>query len=435
TPQDVGATNWDQVQPLGRSKAVDLPSRRLFYWTVRFLSWDSARHFANATRALQKASYPDLPVFVDLRVEQIYSPLPGGADAADAATGGPDWLEFGRLRGVSMLWHDFSNAHAAASSLVSAKLRSAADKGGVQFGGYISLGGNRQDDAVRNILTVIGNGGKGLFYWIGPTEHFTYKAYTENPSELAGIAEADRMIGQAEDLLWPGKEPRAQVAILAPRSAELWNHERSSIPGYTTEVSNLYRALESANIPVDFVEEDDLSPKRLDSYKVLYVTEPNIPVEFQSGLAAWVQGGGTLAMSKGAGGSDRYNEPCDILSKSLVSPGHGQVVHFTWLPGTYSADIRDAMLSPMYTARVEPPVKADVAMIETPLLLSAKGAAITVLNWSGKVQKQVTVTAQVPFTVKSVESVEQGKLAFTQSQRGITCRLPLATADIILLTP
>ena len=37
------------------------------------------------------------------------------------------------------------------------------------------------------------------------------------------MAEGHRMIGVAEDLLWAGKKPRAQVAILSPRSAQMWD--------------------------------------------------------------------------------------------------------------------------------------------------------------------------------------------------------------------
>ena len=65
------------------------------------------------------------------------------------------------------------------------------------------------------------------------------------------------------------------------------------------------------------MEEDDLSLKGLAAYKVLYVTEPNIPVEFQKGLLEWVQKGGTVVTVTGAGAADRYDDPCDVLSKGL----------------------------------------------------------------------------------------------------------------------
>ena len=448
TPLDVGATGWEQVLPLGRSRAVDLPSRRLFYWTMRFFAWDCAHHFANVTHALEKATYLNLPVFANtLPIGPFYhagtaGAVPphgttGGGTDADAATGGPDLFEFGRLRGSTLLWGRFGGAQPAESSSLCAQLHCAAEKGGVQFGGAITTAGtgDLHDGVLRNILTVVGSGGKGLLYSIGPTEHFTYNAYRENPTALAGVADAHRMIGKAEDLLWPGKRPRAQVAILAPRSAELWNTATISAPVYLTEAFNLYRVLQRANVPADFVEEDDLSPAGLAPYRVLYVTEPNIPAECQKGLSAWVQNGGTLAMSLGAGTFDRYNDPCTILTDGLVNTGKGQVVRFAWKPGAFSEVIRDEMFAPVQAAKVILPVILDRPMIETPILLSEKGTAVTLLNWTGQAQKGVRLIVQVPFNVKSVESIEQGILAFNQTKQGITCVLPLGVADIVLLKP
>ena len=93
TPRDVGAANWEAVLPIGRSKATDLPSRRLFYWTARFFAWDSARHFANVTRAMEKAGYPNMPVYLNWNnfSSRLYTPGPFGNNphktSPDAATG------------------------------------------------------------------------------------------------------------------------------------------------------------------------------------------------------------------------------------------------------------------------------------------------------------------------------------------------------------
>src|SRR5258706_15756073 len=66
-PTDVGAGEWSAVLPVDRSEAAasgaTLTKRRLFYWTMRFFAWDSSRHFANCTRALEKAFYPGMPIF------------------------------------------------------------------------------------------------------------------------------------------------------------------------------------------------------------------------------------------------------------------------------------------------------------------------------------------------------------------------------------
>jgi len=547
-PQDVGAEKWDDVQPIGRSKVMDaadgtpapLAARRLFYWTMRFFAWDSSRHFAISTRALEEAFYPNIPIFTNFNFfsGRLYVPGPvannGAKDSTDAAMGGHDWLEFGRMRGSTMLWTEdwFGDGQAPQWSFYSAKLRCAAQKGGVEFGGYVipRTAGQRQDGIVQKILTVIGNGGKGLEYFVfGPEYNFPGNCYSENVKVLPQMAEAHAMIGTAEDVLWPGRVPQPEVAILSPRSAEMWDCKNVPIPNniiydatntnlnartvdYMAEVFNLYTALQHANIRADIVEEDDLSPARLAPYKVLYVTEPNIPAEFQQGLLEWVKGGGTLVMVSGAGAYDRYNDPCDILSKGIgiaeaprermiianlaavaeackgtyqgaaftiygpcgtfLTPpaegviascadgtpavvqravGQGMVYHFTWMPGLsyvksqtgntnglpsgFSTTIRDMITAPVKAAKVASQVTVNQPMIETPLLLSEKGAAVTLLNWTGTDQQKLTLYARVPFKAAAVTSVKQGRLKFTQTDGVVNCTLPLDEADIVMIKP
>jgi Beta-galactosidase trimerisation domain len=125
------------------------------------------------------------------------------------------------------------------------------------------------------------------------------------------------------------------VAILAPRSAEVWDvldlpeaaHNSAIIydatngnlnahtVGYMAEVFDLYLALQHANIPADFVDEDDLTSGVLSPFKVLYVTEPDIPIEGQRGISQWVRQGGTLVMVSGAGAKDRYDEDSPELER------------------------------------------------------------------------------------------------------------------------
>ncbi len=82
-------------------------------------------------------------------------------------------------------------------------------------------------------------------------------------------------------------------------------------------------------------------------------------------------------------------------------------------------------------------MRLSTPMIEAPLLLSAKGAAVTLLNWTGAAQQNLNVTVKVPFAVGSISSVQQGKLTFKQSAPGqVTVTLPsLDAADILMLRP
>src|SRR5262249_54476137 len=155
-----------------------------------------------------------------------------------------------------------------------AKLHSAGRASGVPFGGYVvgRTAGDRDAGILQKVLTLIGSGGKGLnYYTFGPEYNFPGNCYSERAGLLRKIAEANRMLGAAEDLLWPGRRVPAQVAILMPRSAQPWDARDVPLPmmiqdatnnqlnrqtvDYMAEVFDLYLALEHANIPVEFVDE------------------------------------------------------------------------------------------------------------------------------------------------------------------------------------
>lgn len=58
-----------------------------------------------------------------------------------------------------------------------------------------------------------------------------------------------------------------------------------------------------ANVPVDFVDEKTAAAggKALSAYKMIVVTEPNMPAGAVSGLLAWAHSGGTLVAVSNAG--------------------------------------------------------------------------------------------------------------------------------------
>ncbi len=498
-PRDVGKANWNEVGPVGRSSAGDLPSRRLYYWTQRFFAWDSARHFANSTKSLEKAFYPNMPVLTNWNnfSGRLYVPGPAANNGAkhdpDAGMGSHDWFEFAKLRGTTMLWTEdwFSDAEAYQWSFYCARMRSAAERGGIEFGGYVvpRTAGDRKDGILQKILSVAGHGGKAIEYFVfGPEYAFPGNCYSENSVLLAKMAEAHALIARAEPVLWPGRAPRSQVAILAPRSAEMWddmravvlmqiedatnNHFNRDTVDYMAEVFDLFLALQHANVPTDFIPEDDLTAEGLKSYRVVYVTEPNVPAENQRALDDWVRGGGTLVTVSAAAVRDRYNEPCDVLAKAtgVAAPSRerllmadaadlkvagkgdgdrgpfmaigvrdklsgdgltvlakfddgspaivsrtverGRAVHFAWLPGVsyfrsstktqdkmpvgFSESIRSWITLPVELAKIESPVRLDVPMVESPMLLSGEGAAITLLNWTGAPIAKLKAEARLP---------------------------------------
>ena len=111
------------------------------------------------------------------------------------------------------------------------------------------------------------------------------------------------------------------------------------------------------------------------------------------------------------------------------------IATLTTLAVGFSEAIRNSIVQPLQLAGVEPAVSADEPLIETPMLIGGRGAAVTVLNWTGGAFDRVRLTARVPFEVKSVAAVKAGKLEFRRTAKGVETSLPLGAADIVMLRP
>jgi len=533
TPAMLGADSWDEVHPIGHgglSASSPLTTRRLFYWTTRFFSWYAANYTRRATTELHRAFSPRLKTFTNWNnfAGQFYfqgfpahNPNP---HSPDAAMGAPGWFQFGQMHGGDLMWTEdwFADNRAYQWSYYAAKLRSIAYQNGLGFGGYVigRVDGKPLDGLVQRVLALVGSGAKAVFYYnFGPEYDFVGNCYSDVPGVPGELARADGMIAKAEGVLWPGREPPAQVAILQPRSSEVWDGlhipRGSAVAGatntnpngatldYMAEEFDEYLALEMSDIPVDFVDEDELAGGALKKYKVLYITEPDIPSADQRAIAEWVQDGGTLAMTPGAAEGDRYDERANILTRLAESSPHertylrnalalkqvetignvpvfgeppdpahggtalssfddhvpaitqhnagrGQILSFSWFPGLSYAhlalglqlelldnadanSLRELVLKPVRVAGVSPPVQVNVPYVETPVLESPEGDAITLLNWTGRDLPSVKLTVRVPFHITKALSVTHGKISLHREGDVVTFSLPLGAADIVEL--
>lgn len=216
---------------------------------------------------------------------------------------------------------------------------------------------------------------------------FPGNCWSRNASSLSTeISAAHALLAKAERLLWEGVRPAAATAILAPRSATLWddlctlfdntcifgkrgNRTRENrgafgrccfIPSnimdstnsdqairtvdYLAEVYGDYHALAQVHHePVTWIDETALlsntNKSALDALSSLVLTEPNIPAATVEPVLDWVNAGGHLVVICAAGVLDEYNTPNPKLWQGLglIEGGGGSTLpedYANWAPAS-----------------------------------------------------------------------------------------------------
>lgn len=343
-PVNLGKASWAEVKLIGRQQYQDLSSRRLFYWSNRFVPWASARFFGEVTKTYEEVIRPQVPVLVNFNnfMGLAYQPGPVGnndqSSNLNAAMGQHDWLEFGRERGATAISTEdwFGDDMAPQWSFYASRLRAAAELGQVGMGALIipRVSGQRPAGMAQKLLALVGNGAKTIqFFTYGPEYAFPGNCYSENLPVFKPLAHSMQLVAKAEDLLYPGKAKISPVAILTPQSSPLWDLEQYPAPpriidvtnpymdagrmGYMVEMHSLFLALQHSAVPVRFVDEQKLTEPDFLSTKVLYVTAPDLPMESAEAVLKWVHQGGTLVTVAGAAAFDRYHQLSSTVQQAM----------------------------------------------------------------------------------------------------------------------
>ena len=103
SPSELGSGSWAGVKPsmVGWNAGASLEARRLYYHSLRFVSLDSSRYLAKATRALEGELVPEAIIYVNWNnmAAHWYFPEANGTGQLNH-----DWFEHARVRGGTMLW-------------------------------------------------------------------------------------------------------------------------------------------------------------------------------------------------------------------------------------------------------------------------------------------------------------------------------------------
>lgn len=143
-------------------------------------------------------------------------------------------------------------------------------------------------------------------------------AYTENhvddPAMYRMVLKSFRELGLFEDIVQSGQIRPAEAALWFSETADIWGDSHGS---FAAAKRGLYTAIRHQQIPLDFVIEDDAIDGTLVEYKVLYLTDAHVSAAASHKIAEWVQSGGQLFATAGAGMYDELNRPNAILREVL----------------------------------------------------------------------------------------------------------------------
>jgi hypothetical protein len=142
--------------------------------------------------------------------------------------------------------------------------------------------------------------------------------------------------GLFEDYVMDGSVRRAQVGLLLSSVDDIRNPSELARGGHcNAERKAVYYALRHAQVPVDFLSEDDVVDGLAKEYRLIYVTQEYLHSKAVKALAKWVRRGGTLVALCGGGFRDELDRPnpdtaalYGVKSQSLYKDDRYAVLQF-----------------------------------------------------------------------------------------------------------
>jgi len=322
TPADFGLNDWTEARlVLSREKIGEIErlwsdreakaAPLLYYHSKKFQSYSTWLAFKAATDEYRKSIDPNMLTSINPSPHPM---LGRGMLSSNSL----DWMEGGRMGAVTMPWTEDwlgVNGWVAISlehvGFLADMLRAGARYHDAPIGMYICpVGNNNYLATTQKTFSALGRGVTHLNYFLyGPFYAATWDFYSENYNDLRAIGDATRKMAVVEQDLVQAKYKRPQVAILWPTSTEVW--QDSNV--YNTERQLLWLLLDRQQVPVDFIEEEDLEAGLADQYKVIFAIGDCLTKKASTRLAEWVNSGGQLWLSPGSGLYDEYHHENTVL--------------------------------------------------------------------------------------------------------------------------
>ena len=317
TPTELGMKDWANVRTVLATERVAFPE--LYYYSQRFRTRALGDFMALQRRALETACGGSFPVNANFSDGPTYS--------ANFYSQGVDYFDLLDNDGQNSIsgedWANGSSSYQCGAYNVDLMRCAARERGQLVSHLLVAYAGRRPFDIKLKAAGNVARGVKILrsfcygLYWGSHEGGPSWKSslWQNKPDVWRPHAELVREIGGVEEMLMPAMPPPAEVAILYSSSSDIWTVDENHAYGFNR--MHTWMALTHAQIPVDFLSEAQVARGALAGYRVCYLDGPNLTRAAATKLAAWVNAGGTLVVSAGAGARDEYNRPFTTVESLL----------------------------------------------------------------------------------------------------------------------
>lgn len=145
-----------------------------------------------------------------------------------------------------------------------------------------------------------------------------WAAYTENHvtgnAMYGTVLKTIRELGLYEDIIQAGHVRQAEVGLWFSETGDIWGDNEKS---FGAAKRGLYIALLHQQVPLDLIVDQDAAAGTLKQYRALYLTDNHVSQASSKKIAEWVQDGGRLFATAGAGMFDEYNQPNTVMRELL----------------------------------------------------------------------------------------------------------------------
>lgn len=232
------------------------------------------------------------------------------------------------------------------------------------------------------------------------------------------------------------------------RGGILWSGARALTHDEANEPTSAMNALLGiATRTVDRDPSDDFSPRR-GLRQLRPMGRVTMAAEGAKGLLWDNYGARGLLKVAGAEVLGKFDDDTPAVLRRVV--GSGEAWHVAGMPGLaygkgareregrpttdYPAAIGDLIAAPALRAGVARPAHADRPGVETAVLRSDQGVAVSLLNWEAQPIKMLEVVVTDVDTVARVRSARLGDLDYRHENREVRVSLPMPeTIDVLLL--